>query len=86
MINGCFMRLLFKRMWRRWKKGIHRINDGIAFFLMSFTYFFAVMPVAIGFKILRRDLLDRGLKSVGDSHWQKKQNEQQDIRRVQRMY
>ncbi|MEC7987105.1 MAG: hypothetical protein VX278_18190 [Myxococcota bacterium] len=80
------MRLLFKRMWRRWKAGIHRINDGIAFVLMTFTYFFAVMPVALGFKFLRRDLLDRGLEHEGESYWLEKQNEPQDIRRVQRLY
>ena len=80
------MRLLLKRMWRRWKGGIHRINDGIAFVLTSFTYFFAVMPVALGFKALRRDLLDRGLEHEGETYWLQKKNEPQDIRRVQRLY
>ena len=80
------MRLLFKRMWRRWKGGLHRINDGIAVVLMTFTYFFAVMPVALGFKVLRSDLLDRGLSHEGKSYWLKKKNEPQDIRRVQRLY
>ena len=80
------MRQLFKTMWRRWKSVVHRLNDGIAFCLMSFTYFFAVMPVALGFKILRRDLLDISLKNEGPSYWLDKKNESQDIRRVQRLY
>jgi hypothetical protein len=81
------MRLLMKAIWRNWKSLVHRINDVIAFVLMALTYVLAVTPVALGFKILRRDLLDRGLgPKDSKTHWQKKKDEKQDISRVQRQY
>ena len=76
-------------LWRRWQSAIHSINGAIAFVLMSVTYIIAVTPVAFGFKIFTRDVLDRGL---GDPHaksyWKKTTREQNadDIRRVQRQY
>lgn len=76
-------------LWRKWKRAVHSINGGIAFVLMAVTYIIAVTPVAFGFKIFTRDVLDRGL---GDPHaksyWKKVQREQNadDIRRVQRQY
>jgi len=76
-------------LWRKWQKAVHSINEGIAFVLMTLTYVIAVTPVAFGFKIFTRDVLDRGL---GDPHlksyWKKVQREERadDIRRVQRQY
>ena len=81
------MRLLMKAIWRKWKSLVHRINDVIAFVLMAIAYAIAVTPVALGFKILRRDLLDRGLgEPEAQTHWKKRKDEKQDVRRVQRQY
>ena len=55
------MRTFLKHLWRKWKSAVHRINDVIAWVLMSFTYIVALAPVALIFKMMRRDLLDRGL-------------------------
>ena len=80
------MRLILKKLWRRWKSGIHKINDGLAFVLMTFTYVIAVTPIAIGFKVRGSDLLDRGLDSNRKSYWNTKKEEEQSIKRVQRPY
>ena len=80
------MRLFLKYLWRRWEKGIHSINHGIAFVLMSLTYILAVTPIALGFRIRRVDLLDRGLGEGRKSFWSPKKNEEQSISRVQRPY
>ena len=79
------MRTLLKSLWRRWKAGIHKINDGLAFVLMSITYILAVTPVALGFRIKGTDLLDRGI-SAKKSFWNPKKEENQSISRVQRPY
>tara|TARA_B100000683_G_C12302394_1_gene478789 strand:- start:344 stop:586 length:243 start_codon:yes stop_codon:yes gene_type:complete len=80
------MRLILKKLWRRWKGGIHKINDGLAFVLMTFTYVLAVTPIAIGFKIKGTDLLDRGLDDKRKTYWNPKKEEEQTIKRVQRPY
>ena len=78
-----------KKLWRGWKGVVHRINDVIAFVLMAITYLIAVTPVALFFKVFYRDVLDRGL---GDpqmtSYWKNilREENQDDIRRVQRQY
>jgi hypothetical protein len=81
------MIVIMKFLWRRWKKLVHKINDVIAFFLMGFTYVFAVAPVAIYFKITGQNLLDRSLGEESlKSYWLPKKEIDQDIRRVQRQY
>jgi len=78
-----------KKIWRSWKSIIHRINDGTAFVLMSFTYLFAVTPVALCFKVFNRDSIDRGLGDpMAESYWKLIVRDQMnnDIRRVQRQY
>ena len=80
---------IMKKLWRGWKNIIHRINDVIAFVLMSFTYLIAVTPVALCFKVVNRDLIDRGLGDPQtESYWKKVEREDlaNDIRRVQRQY
>ena len=80
---------IMKKLWRGWKGVVHRINDVIAFVLMSFTYIFALMPVALIFKIFTRDLIDRGFGDPrAESYWKdvKKEEGSSDIRRVQRQY
>ena len=76
-------------LWRKWQGAVHSINGGIAFVLMSITYIIAVTPVAFGFKVFTRDVLDRGLGDPqAKSYWKKveRENNADDIRRVQRQY
>ena len=81
------IRLKLKRMWRKSKGRIHQINDAVAFFLMSLAYLIAVTPTAIIFKMVNRDIIDRGLGDEESmSYWMPKLNEEQEIERVQRMY
>lgn len=81
------MSSIMKKLWRGWKSAVHRINDGVAWIVMSLTFFIAVMPVALVFKIMRRDLLDRGLGPKDtDTFWLIKKNEEIDIRRAQRQF
>ncbi len=78
---------IMKFLWRRWKGIVHKINDVIAFFLMGFTYLFAVAPVALFFKFTGQKLLDRSLGTPSmKSYWLPKKEIDQDIRRVQRQY
>ena len=81
------MSAFFKNLWRNWKSGVHRINSGVAWVLMSLTFFLAVMPVSLVFKLMRRDLLDRGLgEKDRATYWTPKKNESIDIRRAQRLF
>ena len=80
---------VMKKLWRHWKGVVHRINDVIAFVLMSFTYIVAVTPVALCFKVFNRDPIDRGLGDPrSESYWKAVNNDasKNDIRRVQRQY
>ena len=81
------IRLKLKRMWRKSKGRIHQINDVVAFLLMSLAYLIAVTPTAIIYKLINRDIIDRGLGDEESlSYWMTKMNEEQEIERVQRMY
>ena len=76
-------------LWRKWKTAIHSINSGIAFVLMTFTYVIAVTPVALGFRIFTKDVMDRGLGDPqAKSYWKKaiREKDADEIRRVQRQY
>ena len=54
---------------------------------MSFTFILAVMPVALSFKVMRRPMLDRTLGNPQTkTHWLKRHDPPQEIRRVQKMY
>jgi len=83
------MATILKWLWRSWKNLVHSINDGVAWILMTVTYIIAIAPIATGFKIFTDDVLDRGL---GDpqlkSYWKKVKREEEadNIRRVQRQY
>ncbi len=60
----------FKRMWLWWQG----VAAGILWFqnalLMTVAYVVGVGPVAVGFRLLRRPLLDRAPAVVGaKSHW-----------------
>ncbi len=82
------MRMTMKKLWWNWKKGVHKINTAIAFILMGITYWTAVMPVAVFFKVRGEKLLDRELGAPSlKSYWIKKEEpHSQDIRRSQRLY
>ena len=76
-------------LWRKWQGAVHGINEVIATILMTLTYAFAVTPVSIVFRLLVPDPIDRGL---GDPHaktyWKPvpKEDDANDIRRIQRQY
>lgn len=80
---------ILKTCWRTWQSMIHQINDVIAWLLMTFTYFLAVTPVALFFKLFVSDPLDRQLGDPQQkSYWKKvlQNPENSDIRKVQRQY
>ena len=80
------MRMAMKTLWWNWKKSVHKINTVISFVLMGVTYWAAVMPVALYFKVRGTQLLDRK-RSLAKTYWLLKQDKNsQDIRRSQRMY
>lgn len=79
------MLAVLKTIWRNWKRGVHGINAGISWTLMSFVYWTAVMPVALFMKLTGRQLLDRGLGDpAAKTFWLPPRSEPQDIRRSQR--
>ena len=81
------IRLKLKRMWRKSKGRIHQVNDVVAFVLMTIAYVIAVAPTAIIYKSIKGDIIDRGLGDADSlSFWQPRKNEDQDIKRVQRLY
>ena len=76
---------LMKTIWSRWKKAVHRINDVIAFTLMTVVYVTAMAPVALYMRIFRPDPIDRGLGEPDrKSYWMPMRLEAQDLRRSQR--
>jgi len=76
---------IMKRIWKSWKRGVHRINTVISVVLMTVVYVTAMFPVAIGFKLFKPDALDRGLGDEdSNSYWIKINRERQDVRRAQR--
>ena len=76
---------LLKTIWRSWKKAVHGLNAAISFTLMALVYWFALLPVAVGFRLFKRDALDRG---PGDATaltaWTPIRSPREDIRRAQR--
>ena len=44
----------------------------IGFVLLSLTYYLVVTPIGLGFRLLRRDLLDRSIDRGATSYWVKR--------------
>lgn len=78
---------MMKQIWRTWKRGVHGINGAIAWTLMTITYVFAVSPVAVGLRLFKPDLLDRGKGDATATTFGKAiTRPRQDVRRAQRPY
>lgn len=76
---------LLKTIWRGWKKAVGGLNTAISFTLMALVYWFAVLPVAVGFRLFKPDALDRGLgDTTSPTAWLPVRGEREDLRRAQR--
>ena len=79
------MLAFMKLLWRNWKKVVHGINGAISFVLMSVAYVVGLGPVAVYFRIVRSDLIDRGLGDPElETYWLVVPLDEDDVRRVQR--
>lgn len=77
--------VLMKSIWRGWKNFAHGLIAGQTWLLMAISYFGALAPVAIGFRLFKPDPLDRGLgDTASPTYWQTPKMGPQDIRRAQR--
>lgn len=78
---------LFKRMWIGWNvavRGIFVVQNAL---LMGVAYFAGVGPVALGLRLLRRDLLDRGPAVSGAAtHWHRRDGRPMDMDRASRQF
>lgn len=62
---------LFKRMWMGWNGVAKHILTAQNVVLMGFTYVVALGPVALWFRLTRRQLVDRGpADPKAESYWQ----------------
>lgn len=76
---------LMKSIWRSWKRAVHGINAGISWVLMSLAYVLAVAPVAVFFKLGRRDPLDQGAADLtAPTYGRPARFKVEDIRSAQR--
>ena len=77
----------FKGLWR-WQHAFLYALIGLQNrLLMKNVYLTAVLPVAIVFKVLRRDLMDRGdPEQPGSSYWVPRKEEPLTMDRARRMF
>ena len=77
----------FKSLWR-WQHAFLRALIGLQNrLLMTIVYVVAMLPVAIMFKVLRQDLLDRGEPAQpGSSYWIPRSDGPITMERARRMF
>lgn len=89
MADGEHCRVLesFKRMWLRWQKvagGILYVQNAI---LMGVAYFGGLGPVALGFRLLGRKLVDRApANPAAKSYWLPRSAKPQTMDEANRMF
>lgn len=60
----------FRRLWLGWNVVVRGILGAQNAVLMGVAYFVGIGPVAIGLRLMRRDLLDRGPATPGaPTYW-----------------
>ncbi len=76
-----------KAIWRGWKRFAHRLISAQNWLLMALVYWFAVMPVALGLRILRHRLVQPVNQDAdADSYWEPRSDGPLDMARAQRMF
>ena len=76
---------VMKAIWGRWKGLAHSIIRAQNWIVMAVAYVIGMGPVAVIMRLKNADLIDRGLGDIeADSHWIKRNDDPQDIRRSQR--
>ncbi len=76
-----------KAIWRRWKGFAHRLIETQNRFLMGFVYVIAVSPIAGGFKLLRRPMIDRGPADPdAETYWLERTEPQLTMDRATKMF
>ena len=76
-----------KAIWRRWKGFAHHLINYQNRFLMGVVYVTAVAPVAMGFKLLGRKMIDRGpADPEAETYWQTRTEPPLDMARAARMF
>ncbi|MFZ5476071.1 MAG: hypothetical protein ACOZNI_04795 [Myxococcota bacterium] len=78
---------LFKRTWLGWNVGVRRFMEWQSAFLMAVAYVVGMGPVAIGLRLARRDLLDRGPgPKDARSYWIPRDGKPMDMERATRQF
>jgi hypothetical protein len=76
-----------RRAWLGWgafTRGLLRAQNALA---MTLAWIIAIAPAALAFRILGRDLLDRGPPPPGRTdHWHPRSDGPMDMKRASRMF
>ena len=76
-----------KVIWRRWKGFAHRLVNAQNRFLMGVVYVVAVAPVALVFRLLGTQLIDRAAADPdAETFWVPRAEPQLDMKRASRMF
>ena len=78
---------LLRRAWLGWgafTRGLLRAQNALA---MTLAWLLAIAPAALAFRIMGRDLLDRGPPPQGRAdHWHARNDGPMDMKRASRMF
>lgn len=78
---------IFKRLWRGWNRGVRGLMRAQSKAIMTVAYFVGIGPVAIGFRLMGKTLLDRGPAAPGTrSFWLKRTDGEATIKDAARPF
>lgn len=78
---------LFRRMWVGWNVAVRGFFGVQSAVLMGVAYFVGLGPVAVGMRLLGRDLLDRGPGAPGaSSYWLPRDGRPMDMKAAARQF
>ncbi len=76
-----------KGIWRAWKRLAHKLISAQNWLLMALVYWLAVLPVALGLKLIRHRLIHTPQPDPDlDSYWEPVKGGPMDMARAQRMF
>ncbi len=75
IVLTAFRRDLLKRFYARWMQVAHAIGTVVTGIILSLVFYFVFTPIGIVLRLLKKDLLDRGLDDRARSYWLERKHE-----------
>lgn len=77
---------LLRPVWESWMKLAHYLGAVVTFIILSFTWFFVTIPVALLLKIIGKKVMDTSYGAAVESYWEDRNESENDFKLLSRQY